>query len=175
MVKGLGIDLLENARLEEALAKNAENFEQKVFTESELAQCAGRRDGVQALAARFAAKEACLKALGTGWSEGLSFRQVEVVRLDNGKPELRLHGATAERAKSLGVERVHVSLTHQPGAAAAVVVVSGEVCRQASVALGSVAPTPFVAAEVGAFLAGKRLDAGVLEEAGELDRGEIEP
>ena len=125
MIKGLGIDLVEISRIEDALAKNAEKFEQKVFTQSELADCAPRRDRLQGLAARFAAKEACLKALGTGWSEGLSFRQVEVVRLSNGKPELRLHGASEERAKSLGVERIHVSLTHQPGVAAAVVVLEG--------------------------------------------------
>jgi holo-[acyl-carrier protein] synthase len=97
-----------------------------VFTELERLQCARRQDRVQALAARFAAKEACLKALGTGWSQGLSLKQVEVIRLEGGRPELKLHRAAAARAKELGVTRMLVSLTHQPGAAAAVVVLEGD-------------------------------------------------
>jgi len=122
MVCGLGIDLLETARLERALAEHGERFERKVFTAHELEQCHDRRDRVQALAARFAAKEACLKALGTGWGEGLGFLQIEVVRGPRGRPELRLHGAAAARAQALGVTVCQVSLTHQPAAAAAVVI-----------------------------------------------------
>ena len=120
MVVGLGIDLVETARLGRALARTS-GFESRVFTEGESADCAARGDRVQALAARFAAKEACLKALGTGWAGGLGFRQVEVVRETSGSPTLRLHGAAAARAASLGVTRIHVSLTHQASAAAAVV------------------------------------------------------
>jgi holo-[acyl-carrier protein] synthase len=125
MVCGLGIDLLETSRLARALAAHGERFTSRVYTKLELSQCEGRRDIVQALAARFAAKEACLKALGTGWDKGLAFRQVEVFRTANGKPELRLHKAAAERARELGVTSIHVSLTHQPGTAAAVVVLEG--------------------------------------------------
>ena len=121
MILGLGIDLIETARLARALARTP-GLEARVFTDGESADCAARGDRVQALAARFAAKEACLKALGTGWAAGLGFRQVEVVALAGGRPTLRLHGAAAARAASLGVTRIHVSLTHQPGAAAAVVV-----------------------------------------------------
>ena len=121
MILGLGIDLVETERLAQALART-QGFEARVFTEGESADCAARGDRVQALAARFAAKEACLKALGTGWAQGLGFRQVEVVREDGGPPRLKLHGAAAERAASMGVTRIHVSLSHQPGAAAAVVV-----------------------------------------------------
>ena len=126
MVLGLGIDLMETERLATALSRT-QGFEERVFTPEEIAFCAARKDRVQALAARFAAKEACLKALGTGWSAGLGFRQVEVVRDGEGPPTLRLHGAAAERAAALGVTRIHVSLTHQPGAAAAVVVLEGAV------------------------------------------------
>lgn len=126
MIRGVGIDLLEVDRLAEALERYGERFEVRVFTDLERRQCAGRRDRVQALAARFAAKEACLKALGTGWSQGLSLIQVEVVRTEGGKPELRLHSAAAARAKDLGVTGMHVSLTHQPGAAAAVVMLEGD-------------------------------------------------
>lgn len=124
MIVGLGIDLLETARLDRALLRTA-GFEARVFTEKESADCAARGDRIQALAARFAAKEACLKALGTGWAGGLGFRQVEVVREASGSPTLRLHGAAAARAASLGVRRIHVSLTHQATAAAAVVLLEG--------------------------------------------------
>ena len=126
MIRGLGIDLLETGRMSSALAEHGERFAARVFTPLELEQCAARKDRVQALAARFAAKEACLKALGTGWSAGLAFRQIEVVRQQNGRPELRLHGAAAERAAELGVTSLHVSLTHQESAAAAVVILDGE-------------------------------------------------
>ena len=125
MVLGLGIDLVETGRLAAALDRTA-GFEARVFTEEERRVCAGRGDRVQALAARFAAKEACLKALGTGWSGGLAFRQVEVVGGAGAPPALRLHGAAAARAQALGVTRIHVSLTHQPGTSAAVVVLEGE-------------------------------------------------
>jgi len=120
MVIGLGIDLVETERLGRALTRTP-GFEARVFTELESADCAARGDRLQALAARFAAKEACLKALGTGWAQGLGFRQVEVVRESGGSPSLRLHGAAAARAASMGVTRIHVSLTHQASAAAAVV------------------------------------------------------
>jgi holo-[acyl-carrier protein] synthase len=122
VIVGLGIDLVEVARLAEALGRHGDRFVDRVFTGAERAACEARADRVLALAARFAAKEACLKALGTGWAEGLGFRDVEVVRDGDGPPRLVLHGAAARRAEALGVVRSHVSLTHQPGIAAAVVV-----------------------------------------------------
>ncbi len=125
MVIGLGIDLLEVERMRRALDAHGERLESRVFTDAERQQCAHRRDRVQALSARFAAKEACLKALGTGWGQGLSLRQIEVVRGDRGKPELRLSGAAAQRARRFGVKTIHVSLTHQPGTAGAVVLLEG--------------------------------------------------
>ncbi len=125
MTIGVGIDLVEVARLASALAEHGARFEERVFTRGEIDDCAGRADRILALAARFAAKEACLKALGTGWAHGIGFREVEVVRDAAGRPSLRLHGAAAERARSIGAERFHVSLTHQPTMAAAVVVLEG--------------------------------------------------
>jgi len=119
---GLGIDVLEVARLAEALRRHGDHFEARVFTDAERAACDPRGDRVLALAARFAAKEACLKALGTGWADGVGFRHVEVLREGNHPPRLVLHGEAARRAEALGVTRSHVSLTHQPGLAAAVVV-----------------------------------------------------
>lgn len=122
MIVGIGIDLVEIERLAKALRAHGGRFEERVFTQAERDHCRDRADRVRALAARFAAKEACLKALGTGWAQGLSFRQVEVVRNEGAPPELRLSGAAARRATALGVRRTHVSLTHEPGIAAAVVV-----------------------------------------------------
>jgi len=125
MIRGLGIDLLETERLAQALEHQGERFERRVFTDRERSDCGRRRDRLQALAARFAAKEACLKALGTGWAHGLAFKQIEVERAAGGQPTIKLSGAAARRAESLGVKRVYVSLTHQPHAAAAVVVLEG--------------------------------------------------
>jgi len=122
MIVGIGLDLMEPARLARSLAEHGDRFEQRVFTPGEIADCKDRADRAQALAARFAAKEACLKALGTGWSEGLGFSQIEVVRTENGRPEIRLDGRASERAREIGVKTIHVSLTHQPTMAAAVVV-----------------------------------------------------
>jgi holo-[acyl-carrier protein] synthase len=122
VIVGLGIDVVEVARLASALNRHGEHFVERVFTDAEQAACDSRGDRVLALAARFAAKEACLKALGTGWAEGLGFRDVEVLREGNKPPRLVLHGAAARRAEALGVVRSHVSLTHQPGTAAAVVI-----------------------------------------------------
>ena len=125
IIVGVGIDLIEVDRLDRALARHGTRLEKRIFTRRELEDCRARADRVQALAARFAAKEACLKALGTGWSAGLSFRQVELTRPTGAAPRVQLHGAAAERAARLGVTVVHVSLTHQPRTAAAVVVLEG--------------------------------------------------
>ena len=125
MILGIGFDLLEVSRMERLLDGHEDRFEGRVFTESELEDCQGRADRAQALAARFAAKEACLKALGTGWAHGLTFQQVEVVKTEGGRPLLRLTGAAKARAEALGVVSAHVSLTHQRGMAGAVVVLEG--------------------------------------------------
>ncbi|MBZ5638631.1 MAG: holo-ACP synthase [Acidobacteriia bacterium] len=126
MILGIGFDLLEVSRLVRALGEHGSRFEDRVFTSRELADCSTRADRTQALAARFAAKEACLKALGTGWSQGLTFQQVEVIRTEDGRPVLQLLGAARERADRMGVRRAHVTLTHQRGVAGAVVVLEGE-------------------------------------------------
>jgi holo-[acyl-carrier protein] synthase len=122
MIVGLGIDVVEVARMAAALRRHGDRFVDRIFTTDERAACDPRVDRVLALAARFAAKEACLKALGTGWADGLGFRDVEVARDENRPPRLVLHRAAARRAEALGVVRSHVSLTHQPGVAAAVVI-----------------------------------------------------
>ena len=93
-----------------------------MFTAAERRECAERADRAQALAARFAAKEACMKALGTGWGDGVSFQHIEVLRSPRGAPTLRLSGRAAERARAQGVKRYHVTLTHHADIAAASVV-----------------------------------------------------
>lgn len=125
MVVGLGIDLIETQRIEQALRRYGERFERRVYTEAERDHCRSRADRVLALAARFAAKEACLKALGTGWAGGIGFRDVELRREGSGRPRIELHGLAAQWASRRGITRIHVSLTHQPGMAAAVVVLEG--------------------------------------------------
>src|SRR5258705_1587834 len=114
MVVGIGIDVVWTKRLARALSARGRTFEARVFTLGELAACAKRRDRTQALAARFAAKEACFKALGTGILEGVSLQQAEIVSSESGAPALRLSGSLAERAKLRGVKHIHVSLTHEP-------------------------------------------------------------
>jgi len=121
MVAGIGIDVVATSRIARSLAAD-DAFFARVFTASELAACIDRADRAQALAARFAAKEACLKALGTGWGRGIGLRDVEVRTSPDGRPELALSGQAAARAKELQVRRMHVTLTHEADVAAAVVV-----------------------------------------------------
>jgi holo-[acyl-carrier protein] synthase len=125
MIVGIGLDVVETARVARALARFGPRFAERVYTSAELAESAARADRVEALAGRFAAKEAFLKAVGTGWIRGLSLRHVEVVRADGGPPELKLARSAAERVRARGVRRVHLSLSHQPGLAAAVVILEG--------------------------------------------------
>ena len=123
MVIGIGLDVVDTDRLGRAL-DGPGGFAERVFTAAELAACASRADRVQALAARFAAKEACLKALSVGILEG-TLREVEIVSGPTGAPQLRLAGTLEECARNRGVQHAHVSLTHEPGLAAAVVILEG--------------------------------------------------
>ncbi len=125
MILGVGIDLVPVARVERMLNRYGDRFVHRMFRPGE---CRGR-GGLyppESLAARIAAKEAAFKALGTGRAGGVRWTDVEVVGGQGRAPGLRLHGAARERALVRGVRRVHVSLTHQAGTAAAVVVLEGE-------------------------------------------------
>jgi holo-[acyl-carrier protein] synthase len=123
VIVGLGVDVEEVARIDGSLARFGDRFEQRVFTDAERAYCNGRGKRGQHFAARFAAKEATLKALGV--PPGLSWHEMEIVSGPGGKPELRLSGEAAAAATRLGVARALVSLTHTDGHAAAVVVLEG--------------------------------------------------
>jgi holo-[acyl-carrier protein] synthase len=124
MILGIGLDLCEVERIRRLLEKDRGRFVRRVYREAEIAYCDARRKPEIHYAARFAAKEAFLKALGRGWR--LGWTQVEVVRMASGKPDLLLTGKAAEAAESRGVRHVHLTLTHTPETAAAVIVLEGD-------------------------------------------------
>lgn len=126
MVLGIGIDLCEVARMRSALARFGDRLLDRCFTGQERADCLVRRDPAPGLAARWAAKEAAAKALGTGLGGPVGWREVEVVRTPTGQPELHLTGgAAAYVAGRWGEVRLHLSLTHERGMAAAMVIAEG--------------------------------------------------
>jgi holo-[acyl-carrier protein] synthase len=122
MVIGLGTDLIEIARIERSVARFGDHFLNRVFTPGEIAYCQAKKSSAESLAARFAAKEAGAKALGTGISRGVSWKEFEVRRKPGQRPEIHLSGRAAEIAASLGVRRVSLSLTHSREMSMAVVV-----------------------------------------------------
>ncbi|MBI5711669.1 MAG: holo-ACP synthase [Candidatus Eisenbacteria bacterium] len=124
-VRGIGVDVIRVERLVEALERFGERMERRLFTEAELAYCRTHKDPLPHLAARFAAKEAASKALGTGMSGGVGFRQFEVIQPGGRQPRLEFHGTARERFESLGGRSAHVSLTHDGGLAIACVVIEG--------------------------------------------------
>ncbi len=123
MVIGLGTDLIEIERIARSVDRFGEPFLLRVYTPAEIAYCQRKRNAAESLAARFAAKEAGAKALGTGISRGVSWREFEVRRLPGQRPELHLSGRAAEIAAGLGVRRISLSLSHSRGLSIAVVVV----------------------------------------------------
>ena len=125
MIRGIGSDIVEIERIADALGAHSERFRARVFTEGERDYCDGRPRPPQHFAARFAAKEACMKALGTGRAEGVRWRDVEVTRDPSGRPGLELHGRAAEKASEMGVTRCHLSLSHDGDHALAFVVLEG--------------------------------------------------
>jgi len=124
-ILGLGLDLVDVDRLALALERHGAAFVARVCRDGEAKPLAGRPLATH-LAGLFAAKEAAMKALGTGWAAGIGFRQIEVERESGGAPRLRLHGAAEERARLLGVDRTHVSITHDGRSAVAVVILEGD-------------------------------------------------
>jgi holo-[acyl-carrier protein] synthase len=129
MIVGLGVDVCEVARIRRVLeGATGARFRARVFTAGEQAYCEARRRGrFASYAARFAAKEAAMKALGTGWNAGVGWRDFEVVRADDGPPALVLHGRAAALAKRRGIVRWLLALSHDGGGAIASVVAEGAV------------------------------------------------
>ncbi|MGD0798914.1 MAG: holo-ACP synthase [Acidobacteriaceae bacterium] len=122
MVIGIGTDLIEIARIAQSVERFGERFLERIYTPQEIAYCQRKRSSAESLAARFAAKEAAAKALGTGINQGVGWLDLEVVREPSGKPTLRLTGRAAQIANALGVARIALSLTHSRDVALAVVV-----------------------------------------------------
>jgi holo-[acyl-carrier protein] synthase len=122
MVIGVGTDLIEIARIAQSIDRFGERFLHRVFTPREIAYCRRKKNAAESFAARFAAKEAAAKALGIGISRGVSWLELEVVRLPSGQPTLSLSGRAAQRARQLAVARASLSLTHSKDFALAVVV-----------------------------------------------------
>ena len=122
MIVGTGIDVVEIGRIQHAIDRFGGRFLDRVFLTSEQEYCGRKRKGAESFAARFAAKEAAAKALGTGISHGVNWLEIEVMREPGGKPSLRLHGRAAQIAERLGVARTSVSLTHTADVAMASVV-----------------------------------------------------
>jgi holo-[acyl-carrier protein] synthase len=123
MVLGLGTDLIEIERVQASMNRFGDRFLNRVFTEGEIAYCMRKKQAAESFAARFAAKEAGAKALGTGISRGVNWKEFEVTREPGQRPVLHFHGRAAELAKAMGVRRVQLSLSHSRTVALAVAVV----------------------------------------------------
>ena len=126
MILSIGIDLVEVARVERAAERLGQRFLDRVFTPAEIAYCGPRGARFVHYAGRFAAKEAAMKALGTGWGEGVSWREVEILASRPGPPQLVLHGVALERFTALGATRALVSISHTHTHAIAQVLFEGE-------------------------------------------------
>ena len=126
MIVALGMDLARIDRMDEVLERRGGRFTARIFTEGERAYCERRANRrAQHYAGRFAVKEAVMKALGTGWARGVRWRDIEVVRESGRAPVLVLHGAAAAIADAQGIAKVHITITHEAGIAAAVAVAEG--------------------------------------------------
>ena len=122
MVLGVGTDLIEIRRIEDSVAQYGDRFLHRVFTTGEIAYCQRKKHAAESFAARFAAKEAGAKALGTGISRGVSWKEFEVRRETGERPTLHLSGRAAERARTMGMQRLSLSLSHSRDVALAVVI-----------------------------------------------------
>jgi holo-[acyl-carrier protein] synthase len=112
MIVGTGIDIAEVPRIRESIERFGVRFLQRVFTEGEMRYCDSKANRAERYAARFAAKEAAMKALGTGWNHGVRWRDCEVVRMPGGRPTIQFHGKAGEFAAKLGVRNAALSISH---------------------------------------------------------------
>jgi holo-[acyl-carrier protein] synthase len=122
MIAGLGLDIVKVSRIGKLLEKHGERFLCKVCTSAERTELQRKNNSPDSLAARFAAKEAAMKALGSGWGDGVGWQDVEILSGESGRPELSLHGGAARIAAEKRVCRTHLSISHDGGMASAVVI-----------------------------------------------------
>ena len=112
MIVGTGIDIAEVPRIAQSIERFGVRFLERIFTPAEMRYCDSKANRVERYAARFAAKEAAMKALGTGWNHGVRWVDCEVVRMPGGRPTIAFHGKAAEFAAKLGAKNIALSLTH---------------------------------------------------------------
>jgi len=122
VIVGLGIDLAEVDRIRNAIERHCRRFTDRIYTVAEIAYVERKANRYERYAARFAAKEAAMKAIGTGWRRGVRWQDFEVANLPTGRPTLRFHGVAAQIADSLGVRNIALSLTHTAEQGLAIVI-----------------------------------------------------
>ncbi len=125
MIYGIGTDIIEVSRIEKVMEREI-GFREKIFTSGEIAYCETKKHKYENYAARFSAKEAFMKAIGTGWRFGIRFLDIEVYHDEFSKPLIRLYGKAEELGKIEGISKIHVSLSHVKGIATAIVVIETE-------------------------------------------------
>lgn len=126
MIIGIGTDIIEVGRIRESIAKYGDKFLKKTFTENEISFCKSVANSEERFAARFAVKEAAMKAIGTGWQEGVGFLSIEVLKEENGKPYLKFHGAAEKILADKGFSEAFVSYSHVSEYAVAFVTLVGK-------------------------------------------------
>ncbi len=122
MILGIGTDLAEVHRIKDSVSRFGDRFLNRIYTVREREYAMAKANAAERLAARFAAKEAGMKAIGTGWSRGVTWKDFEVVNEPSGRPTLKLSGVALEIAGSIGVARISLSLTHTQSMSLAVVI-----------------------------------------------------
>jgi len=122
VIVGLGIDLAEVDRIRKAIERHGRRFTDRIYTVADIACVERKANRYERYAARFAAKEAAMKAIGTGWRRGVRWQDFEVANLPTGRPTLQFHGVAAQIADSLGVRNVALSLTHTAEQGLAIVI-----------------------------------------------------
>ena len=125
MILGTGIDLAEVGRIRDAIGRYGDRFIRRIYTDGEIAYVERKANRFERYAGRFAAKEAGMKAIGTGWKRGMRWQDFEVSNLPSGRPTLRLHGEAARVAEKMGVKTISLSITHTAELGMAHVILEG--------------------------------------------------
>jgi len=126
MIVGTGIDIAEVGRIEQSIQRFGRRFVERVFTPDEIRYCESKANKAERYAGRFAAKEAAMKAIGTGWNRGVTWHDVEVQRVPGSRPTIAFHNKAAEFFRSLGAVRAHLSITHTKDSAMAQVILESD-------------------------------------------------
>jgi len=125
MILGTGVDLAEVGRIRDAIGRYGDRFIRRIYTDAEIAYVERKANRFERYAGRFAAKEAGMKAIGTGWKRGVRWQDFEVSNLPSGRPTLRLHGVAARLAEEMGVKSISLSITHTAEMGMAQVILEG--------------------------------------------------